>query len=97
MVDDDLRRFRANRQGEVDSAAQYRAMAAAEPDAGVARIYRELAEVEEKHAGFWETKMRDAGVDPGPRRASWRARVLRNDHDRRRSPPVPRESPGRSR
>src|SRR3954463_1385631 len=76
MVDDNLRRFRANRQDEVDSAAQYRAMAAAEPDAGVARIYRELAEVEEKHAGFWETKLRDHGLDPGPRRPSWRARVL---------------------
>jgi VIT1/CCC1 family predicted Fe2+/Mn2+ transporter len=76
MADDDLRRFRANRQDEVDSAAQYRAMAAAEPDAAVARIYRDLAEVEEKHAGFWEVKLRERGVDPGPRRASWRARVL---------------------
>jgi VIT1/CCC1 family predicted Fe2+/Mn2+ transporter len=73
---DDLRRFRSNRQDEVDSAAQYRAMAAAEPDAAVAKIYRELAEVEEKHAGFWETKLRERGIDPGPRRASWRARVL---------------------
>jgi VIT1/CCC1 family predicted Fe2+/Mn2+ transporter len=76
MADDDLRRFHANRQDEVDSAAQYRAMAAAEPDAAVARIYRELAEVEEKHAGFWELRLRERGVDPGPRRASWRARVL---------------------
>jgi VIT1/CCC1 family predicted Fe2+/Mn2+ transporter len=76
MADDDLRRFRANRQGEVDSAAQYRAMADAEPDTGVARIYRELAEVEEKHAGFWEARLRERGVEPGPRRASWRARVL---------------------
>jgi VIT1/CCC1 family predicted Fe2+/Mn2+ transporter len=76
MADDDLRRFRANRQDEIDSAAQYRAMADAEPDAGVARIYRELAEVEEKHAGFWESRLRERGVEPGPRRASWRARVL---------------------
>jgi VIT1/CCC1 family predicted Fe2+/Mn2+ transporter len=76
MGDDDLRRFRANRQGEVDSAAQYRAMAAGEPDTGVARIYRELAEVEEKHAGFWEAKLHERGIDPGPRRPSWRARVL---------------------
>jgi VIT1/CCC1 family predicted Fe2+/Mn2+ transporter len=73
---DDLDRFRTNRQDEVDSAAQYRAMAAAERDAAVARIYRELAEVEDKHAGFWETKLRERGVEPGPRRPSWRARVL---------------------
>jgi vacuolar iron transporter family protein len=76
MSDDDLRRFHSNRQDEVDSAAQYRAMAAAEPDAGVAKIYGELADVEEKHAGFWETRLRERGVDPGPRRPSWRARVL---------------------
>jgi vacuolar iron transporter family protein len=76
MADDALRRFRSNRQDEVDSAAQYQAMAAAEPDASVARIYRELAAVEEKHAGFWEAKLREHGVDPGPRRPSWRARVL---------------------
>jgi len=76
MADDDLRRFRRNRQDEVDSAAQYRAMAASEPDAAVAKIYRELAQVEEKHAGFWEAKLREHGLDPGPRRPSWRARVL---------------------
>jgi VIT1/CCC1 family predicted Fe2+/Mn2+ transporter len=73
---DDVQRFRSNRQDEIDSAAQYRAMAAAEPDPAVAKIYRELAEVEDKHAGFWETKLRERGIDPGPRRASWRARVL---------------------
>jgi len=76
MSDDDLRRFRRNRQDEVDSAAQYRAMAAGEPDDAVAKIYRELAEVEEKHAGFWEAKLREHGLDPGPPRPSWRARVL---------------------
>jgi vacuolar iron transporter family protein len=75
-MSDDLERYRANRQDEVDSAAQYRAMAAAEPDVAVAKIYRDLADVEEKHAGFWETKLREKGVEPGPRRPSWRARVL---------------------
>jgi VIT1/CCC1 family predicted Fe2+/Mn2+ transporter len=75
-MSEDLARYRANRQDEVDSAEQYRAMAAAEPDAAVAKIYRDLADVEEKHAGFWETKLREMGVDPGPRQPSWRARVL---------------------
>lgn len=73
---DDIKRFRANRQDEVDSASQYHAMAASEPDPDVARIYRELAAVEEKHAAFWEEQLRGAGVDPGPRTPSWRARVL---------------------
>jgi VIT1/CCC1 family predicted Fe2+/Mn2+ transporter len=73
---DDQRRFRANRQDEIDSAVQYRAMADTEPDPGVARIYRELADVEERHATFWEAKLRERGIEPEPRRPSWRARVL---------------------
>lgn len=71
-----IARFRANRQDEVDSAAQYHAMAASEPDEDVAKIYRELAAIEEKHATFWEEQLRKAGVEPGPRTPSWRARVL---------------------
>lgn len=77
MSTDDVRRYRANRQDEIDSAAQYRAMADAEPDEAVARIYRELADVEDKHAGFWERQLAAQGIDPGPRTPSWRARVLR--------------------
>ena len=73
---DELRRYRFNRQDEVDSAAQYRAMAEGERDPAVARVYRELAAMEEKHATFWEDQLRRAGEDPGPRRPSWRARVL---------------------
>jgi hypothetical protein len=73
---DDVQRFLANRQDEIDSAAQYRAMADSEPDAGVARIYRELADVEDKHATFWEKQLAAKGVEFGPRRPSWRARVL---------------------
>ncbi|MEJ7597894.1 MAG: VIT1/CCC1 family protein [Kofleriaceae bacterium] len=74
---DDLRRFRSNRQDEIDSAAQYHAMAEVEGDPGVAKIYRELAAAEEKHASFWEHQLSLRGVEPGPRRPSWRARVLR--------------------
>ena len=74
---DDVHRFLTNRQDEIDSAAQYRAMADSEADANVSRIYRELADVEDKHVGFWEDLLRKRGVDPGPRRPSWRARVLR--------------------
>ena len=72
----DVRRYRANWQGEVDSAAQYRAMAAAEPDAGVARVYRDLAAMEEKHAAFWEERLKRANAKVPPRVPSWRARVL---------------------
>jgi VIT1/CCC1 family predicted Fe2+/Mn2+ transporter len=72
----DLARYRANRQNEIDGAAQYHAMATGEARTDVADLYRKLAAMEEKHAGFWEERLRAAGVDPGPRKASWRAQTL---------------------
>ncbi|HEY8077388.1 MAG TPA: VIT1/CCC1 transporter family protein, partial [Labilithrix sp.] len=72
----DVARYRANLQGEVDSAAQYRAMAKSEPSEATARVYERFAAMEDKHATFWEHRLRAAGVEPGPRRPSWRARVL---------------------
>lgn len=72
----DLERYKKSRQDEIDSAAQYHAMAAAEPREGIADVYRRLAAIEEKHAAFWEDRLRAAGVDPGKRRPSFRARVL---------------------
>jgi len=71
-----VERYRQNFQDEIDSAAQYRAMAAVEKDEGVARVYRELADMEEKHAAFWEERIRKAGAPVPARKPSWRARVL---------------------
>jgi len=73
---DDVRRYLTNWQGEVDSAAQYRAMAASEGGSPSAKVYEDLAGIEEKHASFWEERLRAAGHTPGPRKPSWRARVL---------------------
>jgi VIT1/CCC1 family predicted Fe2+/Mn2+ transporter len=72
----DVDRYLDNWRGEVDSAAQYRAMADAEAEASVKRVYETFAAIEEKHAAFWEARLHGAGVDPGPRRPSWRARIL---------------------
>lgn len=69
-------RYRRNFQDEIDSAAQYRAMAESERDAATAQIYRELAAMEEKHAAFWEDRLRKANAKVPPRAPSWRARVL---------------------
>jgi rubrerythrin len=71
-----LERYRRNFQDEIDSAAQYRAMAEGEHDERTAAIYRELAGMEEKHASFWEERLRKANADVPARRPSWRARVL---------------------
>ncbi len=55
----DEARYRANRQGEFDSSVVYRAMAKAESDARLASVYIRLAEVEERHLGFWEDQLED--------------------------------------
>ena len=73
---DALERYRRNFQDEIDSAAQYRAMAESERDERTAGIYRELAAMEEKHAAFWEDRLRKANAEVPPRAPSWRARVL---------------------
>ena len=78
MTDDRaaVARYLENWQGEVDSAAEYRAMAAAEPDPRLARVYANLGAMEEAHIAFWEQRLRDAGAPVPPRRVSWRSRVL---------------------
>jgi len=45
----DTERFRENWQDEVDSAAEYRAMAASESDPKIAKVYSNLAKMEETH------------------------------------------------
>ena len=72
----DARRYRENWQDEVDSASEYRAMAASESDPRLAKVYANLASMEEGHIGFWEDRLRRAGATVPPRRASWRSRVL---------------------
>ena len=76
MSSADIRRYLANWQAEVDSTLQYLVMAEHEPDKGTARVYRHLADIERKHVDFWEKRLRGAGHEPGPRKPSWRARVL---------------------
>jgi VIT1/CCC1 family predicted Fe2+/Mn2+ transporter len=73
---DDIARYRRNLQGEVDSAALYRAMADLERQPERADVYRRLAAVEETHASFWRKRLTDLGVaraQPGP---GWRTRLL---------------------
>jgi VIT1/CCC1 family predicted Fe2+/Mn2+ transporter len=72
----DVERWLENRQEEIDSAAQYDAMAAGEARPNVADVYSRLAAIEKKHAAFWEQHLRDAGRAIGPRRPSVRARTL---------------------
>jgi VIT1/CCC1 family predicted Fe2+/Mn2+ transporter len=72
----DLRRYRANLQGEVDGAALYKAMAEAEPDPHLSEVYRRLSAVEEAHGEFWRRRLENAGAAPTPFRPTVRARLL---------------------
>jgi VIT1/CCC1 family predicted Fe2+/Mn2+ transporter len=72
MPDSEQRRFKDNLQDEVDGAAVYAALADAEKDENVAKIYRRLAAVERAHAEFWRSRL-DRATTLSP---SFRARGL---------------------
>jgi vacuolar iron transporter family protein len=52
--DNPRRRYTANLQGEVDSAALYRTLAQTEKNPQLAQVYRRLAAIEEAHAEYWK-------------------------------------------
>jgi VIT1/CCC1 family predicted Fe2+/Mn2+ transporter len=69
-------RYRSNLQGEIDSAALYRALADAEKNPQLAEVYRRLAAVEEAHAEFWRKELAQVGARLPALRAGWRTRLL---------------------
>ena len=69
-------RYRANLQGEVDSAGLYRALADAEKDPHVSEVYRRLSAVEDAHAEFWRGQLARIGAAAGRLRPEWRSRAL---------------------
>ena len=69
-------RYRANLQGEVDSAALYRALAEAEPDPRLKDVYGRLAAVEEGHAEFWRKQLDRIGAHAQRLGLGWRTRTL---------------------
>ena len=70
------RRYRANVQAELDRTAVYAAMAAAERDPLLANSFRQLAEAERRHAGFWQGQLAELDPEPAPQTPSRRARLL---------------------
>ncbi len=73
---DDLKRYLANRQKEIDGAALYRALARSESQPQLASLYEKFAATEEKHAAAWEKKMKDLHLPIPERRLSWRAQTM---------------------
>ncbi len=74
--DKDAARYRANLQGEVDSASLYRALAEAEPDSRTSGIFNKLAAVEDAHAEFWQKNLKRVGSESHAPRPGWRTRAL---------------------
>jgi VIT1/CCC1 family predicted Fe2+/Mn2+ transporter len=75
-VREDIARYRANLQGEIDGAAMYRAMADLEPQPERAEVYRRLALAEEAHASFWRKRLDELGKPAREVLPGWRARLL---------------------
>jgi VIT1/CCC1 family predicted Fe2+/Mn2+ transporter len=69
-------RYRANLQGEIDSAGLYRALAETEGDPKISEVYRRLSAVEEAHAQFWKGQLARIGAKVGALRPDWRTRSL---------------------
>ncbi len=76
MSNIDLSRYWSNWQDEIESTALYQALAEREDQPQLAEIYRRLAAVEDKHAQFWEQRLRDAGQTIPPRHLGWRTRTM---------------------
>jgi VIT1/CCC1 family predicted Fe2+/Mn2+ transporter len=72
----DIKRYRANYQGEIDGVALYERLARAEKDPERAQIFLELADTERRHVQVWADRLREAGAAVPPLRPSMRVRVL---------------------
>jgi rubrerythrin len=58
----DIERMRANLRDELNAAALYSALAAAEPDSRRSDLFLQLAAAESRHAQLWRDKLAAAGV-----------------------------------
>ena len=74
--DDPRRRYLANLQGEVDSAALYRTLAQVEKNPQLAEVYRRLAGIEEAHAEYWKNHISAIDQRVPKLRPGFRTRAL---------------------
>jgi VIT1/CCC1 family predicted Fe2+/Mn2+ transporter len=70
------RRYTANLQGEVDSAALYRTLSETEKNPQLAQVYARLAAVESAHAEFWKRQIAALGRHAPQLRPGFRTRAL---------------------
>ncbi|MBI2766357.1 MAG: VIT1/CCC1 transporter family protein [Chloroflexi bacterium] len=73
---DDIKRFEANLQNEVDGGALYRLLADAEDNPNLKEIFHKIAASEDRHRALWEQKLREAGANIPNFSPTRRVRVL---------------------
>lgn len=73
---EEVQRYLANRQKEIDGAALYRVLSETEKQPQMAQVYGKLALSEDKHAAAWEKKLSALKVAIPPRKPTWRAATM---------------------
>jgi vacuolar iron transporter family protein len=73
---EDIERYRANLRDELEGAALYTAIAAAEPDPLRKDLFLQLAQAEARHAELWRGKLAAAGISEERYVPSLRTRLL---------------------
>ncbi|TKC81305.1 rubrerythrin family protein [Trinickia terrae] len=73
----ELKRYRTNLAGELDSAALYETLARVEADSKRAAVFSELAASERRHAQLWIDKLQTNGVHVRAHRKSLKTHLLR--------------------
>jgi len=73
---ENIKRYFANRQKEIDGAALYNVLAETEKQPQMAAVYKKLAASEEKHAATWEKKLTELKISIPPRKPTWRAATM---------------------
>jgi vacuolar iron transporter family protein len=73
---EDLHRYAKNLREELDGAALYAALAAAETDPVRKDLFLQLSQAESQHAELWREKLRGAGIEDRQYAPSFRTRLL---------------------
>jgi len=76
VAGEDIKRYRDNLRDELDGAALYTAIAAAEPDPLRKDLFLQLAQAEARHAELWRGKLAAAGIREQPYVPGFRTRLL---------------------
>jgi len=71
-----IHRWQANLDDEIDGIAVYRLLAEAEAHPERRSLFEQLGEIEERHAEVWRQKLREAGVEPREHGPSLRVRLV---------------------